>query len=470
MIDYIELTHSTEDRKLLRRFYDELYVPEFPDADERESLENMENYLELKAQGWYGKNNYHIIIATESGKLLAGAITDFFAEANAGVIEFLVVSPMFRQSGMGKAILAATENLLINDAKQKLDRDLDCIVCEMNDPFKPTDIKDNLDPVKRSLIWHKWGYGGLDFPYIQPALSTDQESVLNLMLIAKIFQQEWSTAIPSQIVKVIVHEYLRWAMRIETPENCAEYRYMVAFLNGREKVKVLSLDRYVGYDADKPMNIREITSTSDPDFAAVMSVYQHAFLPGFLTIDSQDFAQALTLTQQPNCTYHLWAIRTTTEAKIEGMTSFFSFPNAGFGGYIAFEGSLQGSWRTRSLLARTEQQMLQDRHPNNAEGWYIETDLTKQRSPFLRMGFYEVNIEYEQPPLTEMQASSQIRLFYKPFGRVYEIPKVKCDDFLESIAQIFQSVYGIDTPQTHPSYQKLATQVALFPDGLISLG
>jgi hypothetical protein len=470
MIDYIELTHSTEDKKLLRRFYEELYVPEFPDTDERESLENIEKYLELKAKGWYGKNNYHIIIATEAGKLVAGAIADFFAEANTGVIEFLVVSPLFRQGGMGKAILSATENLLVNDAKQKLGRDLDCIVCEMNDPFQPTEIKDNLDPVKRSLIWHKWGYSGLDFPYIQPALSAEQESVLNLMLIAKIFQKEWSKAIPSQIVKVIVHEYLRWAMRIETPANCAEYQDIAAFLNERDKVNILALDRYVGYDSNKPMNIREVTSTIDPDFPAVMLVYQNAFPPGLLTIDSQDFAQAIALSQQPNCTYHLWAIRTIAEAKVEGMTSFFSFPIAGFGGYIAFAGSLQGSWRTRSLLARTEQQMLQDRHPNNAEGWYVETDLTKQRSPFLRMGFYEVNIEYEQPPITEMQVSSQIRLFYKPFGRIYETPKIKCADFLEAIANIFHFVYGIDKPQLHPSYQKLVRQVTLFSDGLISLG
>ncbi len=467
MIDYVELTHSREDKKLLRYFYEELYVPEFSDADERESLENMEQYLELKAQGWYGKNNYHIIIATEAGKLIAGAIADFFAEANAGVIEFLVVSPLFRQSGMGKAILAATENLLMNDAKQKLGRDLDCIVCEMNDPFKPTEVQDNLDPVKRSLIWNKWGYCGLDFPYIQPALSEEQESVFNLMLIAKIFQKDWSQAIPSQIVKLIVHEYLRWAMRIETPENCAEYQEMAAFLNKQQKVNLLSLDRYVGYDPDKPMDIHEVTSTADADFSAVMSVYQNAFPPNLLTIEPEDFAQALALAQQPNCTYHLWAIRTTAEAKVEGMASFFLFPSAGFGGYVAFEGSLQGTWRVRSLLVRMEQRMLGDRHPNNAEGWYIETDLAKKKSPFLRMGFYEVDVEYEQPPLSKMQLGSQIRLFYKPFGRVYGTPKVKCGEFLDAIAQTFQVVYSIKQPKQHLSYQKLETHIALFPDGLM---
>jgi hypothetical protein len=60
-MEYIELTYQREDRERLQRFYRELYIPEFPDEDERESLENMERYLELKEQGWYGKNNYHII-------------------------------------------------------------------------------------------------------------------------------------------------------------------------------------------------------------------------------------------------------------------------------------------------------------------------------------------------------------------------------------------------------------------------
>lgn len=468
MINYFELTHSSEDKELLRDFYQELYVPEFPDADERESLENMERYLELKAEGWYGKNDYHIIIAREAGNFIAGAIADFFAEANAGVIEFLVVSPAFRHLGIGKAILAATENLLITDAKQKLGKDLDCIVCEMNDPFKPTDVQDNLNPVKRTLIWHKWGYYGLDFPYVQPALSEEQESVLNLILIVKIFQKDWFKTIPSQIVKVIVHEYLRWAMRIEAPENCAEYCNMAAFLNGQQKINVLSLCHYVGYESVKPMDIREVACTVDPDFSAVMSVYQNAFPPNLLTIELQDFIKALALDQPPNCTYHLWAIRAMAEAKVEGMASFFSFPMAGFGGYVAFEGALQGTWRGRSLLARVEQQMLQDRHPNNAEGWYIETDLVKKRSPFLRLGFYEVDVEYEQPPLTEMQVSSQIRLFYKPFGRVYGTPKVKCSDFLNAIVQIFQIVYGIEKPQQNLSYKKLEAQITLLSDGLVS--
>lgn len=46
-----ELSAAPGDRSLLRRFYEELYLPEFPHPDERESLPNMERYLELKDSG-----------------------------------------------------------------------------------------------------------------------------------------------------------------------------------------------------------------------------------------------------------------------------------------------------------------------------------------------------------------------------------------------------------------------------------
>ena len=454
----VELTNSPQDKALLRHFYRELYAYEFPDPNERESLENMEQYLDLKAQGWYGENNYHIIIFFQDGKPIAGVIADFLAKANTGVVEFLVVAPEFRKGKIGKALLKYTENLLVEDAK-KLGRELDCIVGEMNDPFQTTQAKDNLDPARRALIWHKWGYGGLDFPYVQPALSESQQPVGNLLLIAKIFREAWSRAIPSKTVRDIVQEYLRLAMGRDNPNDCAEYREMTAFLDGRREVPVLSLARYLGQYPS--MEISDVKKPDEADFAAVMSVYQSSFPVSPLTIGPQEFAEALASVEKYEQSfgfhYHLWAIRITPTAPVEGMASFFSFPEAGFCGYVAFQGSLSGTWRMRPLLARMEQQMLQERELDDVGGWYIETDL--KRSLFLRLGFWEVDVKYEQPPLSEQQVSLPIRLFYKPFGRVYGKPKVKCSDFLKAIARIFQVVYRIETPTEHPCYLELKKQV-----------
>src|ERR1700681_3273837 len=57
-----ELQHKPEDLEILEQFYNDIYIAEFPIRDERESLQNMRNYLRLKASGWYGRNNYHILM------------------------------------------------------------------------------------------------------------------------------------------------------------------------------------------------------------------------------------------------------------------------------------------------------------------------------------------------------------------------------------------------------------------------
>ena len=46
--DIRDLGTSPADRDLLRAFYTDLFIPAFVDADERESLVNIQRYLELK--------------------------------------------------------------------------------------------------------------------------------------------------------------------------------------------------------------------------------------------------------------------------------------------------------------------------------------------------------------------------------------------------------------------------------------
>ena len=71
-MQFRELSAAPDDLILLRRFYQDVYVFEFPDADERESLENMERYLELKRQGWYGENSYHVVLVLDTDGTVIG--------------------------------------------------------------------------------------------------------------------------------------------------------------------------------------------------------------------------------------------------------------------------------------------------------------------------------------------------------------------------------------------------------------
>jgi GNAT superfamily N-acetyltransferase len=91
---------------LLETFYTEVYEREFPDPDERESLANIARYLALREEGWYGRNNYHVVLACRGDTVLGGCILDYFAEPNAGVIEFLFTIAAARGLGVGRALLA----------------------------------------------------------------------------------------------------------------------------------------------------------------------------------------------------------------------------------------------------------------------------------------------------------------------------------------------------------------------------
>ena len=396
-MDFRELSDRFDDIETLARFYRETYVAQFPIADERESLENMTEYLRRKTSGWYGRNNYHIVLGFHDGRPQAGSITDYLAEPNAGVIEFLTIADSLRQHGRGRQLLEATEQRLAEDAARS-GRALDCIVAEMNDPFKPGGAADSLDPFTRAAIWDKWGYRKLDFPYIQPALSREQAPVTGLLLLVKACRPDYASGIPAATMESILREYMRWAMRIEEPEQLDAYRRMRDAIDQRDIVPTVRLTHYVGRDDERPLAIRAIAGAHDPDLGAVLAVYAQTFSGGPTDISPASLRDAVVAggSRDGGGRYHLWAIRPGAAPKVEGMASFFTFPEAGFGGYVTLTGSLRGTGRFRLLQARVEEQMVRD--AVGASGWYIECD-PRQEAQFARLGFHAVDCDYRQPPL-----------------------------------------------------------------------
>lgn len=238
-----ELTAAPQDIELLRQFYRELYLPEFPDPDEQESLDNMVRYLELKAEGWYGTNNYHIVLLTAAGRPVAGSISDYLSDADAGVIEFIAVAPAWRRQGLGARLLRWTETTLAVDAGSRSARALRCIVAEMHDPRVRDTHHASLDPLARARIWSAWGYRKLNFNYVQPALSPTQQAARHLILLGKSTDDTVHQAsLGARQLRAILREYFFWAMRIEQPERTAEYQQMSAQLPDDGSVALLPLD------------------------------------------------------------------------------------------------------------------------------------------------------------------------------------------------------------------------------------
>jgi Acetyltransferase (GNAT) family len=454
-----ELTTDVDDQVRLAAFYKDVYEKEFPDSDERESLANITEYLALKAKGWYGRNGYHVIVAYREDTIVGGCILDYLTRASGGVIEFLFTVTAARGGGVGGALLKEAERLLALDAQGAGNR-LEWIAAEMNDPFVVPEVPDNMDPFLRARIWDAWGFGALDCPYVQPALSEQQRPAQGLLLIAKLFEPSWNSAVPSCRVRELVAEYLRWAMRIATPQENPEFRRLAQWLEARVGVGWVRLAQYIGEYSEPTFDVVELRSARDPEFAASIEVYRRAFDSPATSVEPASFVRGLARYAESGYRYHLWAVRRRDDGQVSGMTSFFTFERVGFGGYVVLEGTLRDVGCLRPLLARMEQQMLADGF--DARGWLIECETVDTVEIFRRCGFYVVDVGYRQPDLpgAATRGGLSLILMYRAFGRVYEKPHLSADDLLTGLSALLRYVYRIRDPATHPTYRAVAARVA----------
>jgi GNAT superfamily N-acetyltransferase len=244
-VTFIELDASPGGLRTLKQFYNALYVEQFPDPHERESAGNMARYLALKARGWYGANNYHVLLMQRGPKLVGGSVSDYFAKPNAGVIEFLFTRPDQRRRGLGRALFDATVRLLQRDARAACGKPLAGVVAEMNDPLQSPGTPDNMDPFVRAGIFAKWGFGRMAFPYVQPALSAKQRPVESLALLAKL-PRGARRQVRSKWVMGVVGDYMRWAMRIPRPSSNEQYKRMQHYAAAHPIIAVVPLRRHTG--------------------------------------------------------------------------------------------------------------------------------------------------------------------------------------------------------------------------------
>lgn len=378
------------DIKLLERFYRDCFKPELPNPDARESCETIVNYLRLKETGWYGKNNYHVVLAFDKGEPVGGAIADYLYEPNAGVIEYLVVQPEHRGKSIGRGLLEHTERLLHDDADNSGGRQLDWIVAELDDPYATPRRSNGFNPNTRLRVWGKWKYRMLSFPYLQPALSPDKKPVTTLMLTAKICStrfdsphdyggstarcgdqtaypadyEQRASAVPRCDLEILLREYMRWAMRIEHPENVPEFEAMTHLLPKDGGVSLVGLDDYLG--SAKGICVKEVTGQHDPQFDRAISLYTDvskcddtAIAPGRFREAVQSKVQA----RQKDPYYHLWTFSTAADDAVaiyECVASFMTTKSGGFCGYLGLADSALDTVRLRRICARIEERMMRD--------------------------------------------------------------------------------------------------------------
>ncbi|NMC44425.1 MAG: GNAT family N-acetyltransferase [candidate division Zixibacteria bacterium] len=469
-----EITASADDIALLRKFYRDIYIYEFPDPNERESLENMERYLRLKEEGWYEANNYHILLFLSDDTPVAGSIIDYLADPNTGVIEFLVVQKDLRKAGVGAQLLAWTENVLAQDATRAGYAAWDYIIAEMNDPFKSADLHDSMDTWERAMVWHRWGYRKMRFPYVQPSLSPDKEPVHNLLLMCKPGTGVNPDSIPPDTLITAVYDYARWAMRIDNPAANQECRDMAAYVRSQTTVPLVPLADYIGDPAGcrlrySDLYAGDVTDMDLRELDITLDVYAQSFSGGPTSVSVDAFRTSIINRRHAGkpYAYHLLSIKTRSSDQPRGMASFFTFPGVGFGGYLVLDKSIRGKGHLTEIIRVAERTMLADK--KGVSGWLGECDPEDDSLPaFLKRGFYEMDVAYRQPPLHDQPPYSFsdapiLHLIYKEFGDTFTAPRLTTKEFLAMISWVYRIIYRIEHPESCDYFQDIKKQLGLLP-------
>lgn len=157
---------------LVLDFENTLRVPSFPKENEREPLKNiLERVCNPKSRP---RSGFLISVDREDGTICGGAIYDYYPEAGAIEIIYLVVDEKKRKRGIA--------TFLINQCTS-LYPDIKDVYVEVDNPSLVDDNMSVINPKTRLAIYNKLGFQAVPISYVQWPLDEgfDYERGLILM-------------------------------------------------------------------------------------------------------------------------------------------------------------------------------------------------------------------------------------------------------------------------------------------------
>lgn len=219
---------------LLKAFYSDVYEINFPDENERESIENMI----LQSQRFDNLQNfYKIILGYINNKAVGGLIGNIFCDINAAVVEFIVIDSSFRKRGIASSLI----DYFVNSAKNlcvKNNSSLKYIFLEVDNPRHFKDEK-KAAAVSRIEFWNKMGAKKLDINYIQPPLAEDKDEVTCLNILSIALNNE--KFLEKEVVLGFLYRFFKYAFGIGDVKDNKFYKDIEFQLNSLNNVKLESL-------------------------------------------------------------------------------------------------------------------------------------------------------------------------------------------------------------------------------------
>lgn len=142
--------------KEIEEFFEDLYIPAFPNDEEREPVENIVNRIRYDS-----KPITELILLIDGDEVVAGCVVDLFPEAKTIHTIYIVVKDTYRRRGLARLLL---------DSWFDIHPDYLDMYVEVDDPDVVTPENTVIDPRTRIEIYSKMDFSLLHLKYVQPPL------------------------------------------------------------------------------------------------------------------------------------------------------------------------------------------------------------------------------------------------------------------------------------------------------------
>lgn len=168
---------NPESIRLFEQAYADIYIPAFPDVQERESLPKMLHLLQNPPDDY----KIILIIAQDGDGVTGMCVSFYYKKYQSGVLSYNAVLPSAQSQGVGKMLVAARIARL-QELSAADGQTLKCVVIEVDNPNDAT--KDSAKAAAKIRLFQKWGARLVNCDYVQPPLDPGKERQRNLLLMS----------------------------------------------------------------------------------------------------------------------------------------------------------------------------------------------------------------------------------------------------------------------------------------------
>lgn len=217
-------------------FYNGIFTKNFPNKDERASLDDNLNYF-LSSNTQENMDWYTYLFIDHNNQIVAGIIYSVYSQLNAMSIQFLVVEEQRRVKHVASDILEFVKH----DAQIRMNKAVEWVFIEIENPaFKEG------NNMAYWYFWKKHQFKIIDFKYIQPSIG-NQNPVLSLLLCVKNYRHTDIKSIECDLLKNFLLRYAKKAIMIDNPANDASIISMLSMMEkrGAKQLDLIEMDKFI---------------------------------------------------------------------------------------------------------------------------------------------------------------------------------------------------------------------------------